>query len=378
MINSYKRRVLVVGAGLAGSTIARVLAEHGIEVVVIDKRKHIAGNIFDFVNDNNERIHRYGPHLLHCNESSEGLVFLSRFTKWINYEHRVRAQLENGKTTSLPINQITIQDIYQKRFENEKEVKDFIDSVRNKNLIPRNTDELFEASVGNKLADIFLRPYTKKMWGVDPKELAVNVGARLPVRFNSDTRYFNDNFQALPKYGYTKMIENMLTHTNIKIFLDLKYSKNMEDEYDHAFLCTPIDQFFDYCYGELPYRSILFEERKSKGSDLSATVVNFTDNSIYTRKTQWNLLPNSGKKISNYNTLTYEIPCSMKENPGEYYYPVHTKDSKKKYEKYRKLSMQKEKITFCGRTGLFRYIDMIPAVMIHLKIAKDFLKIKKL
>ena len=128
MIISYKSRVLVVGAGLAGSTIARVLAENGIEVVVMDKRKHIAGNIFDFVNDNNERIHRYGPHLLHCNDSSEGLVFLSRFTKWINYEHRVRAQLENGTTTSLPINKITIQDIYKKKFDNEKEVKSFIDS----------------------------------------------------------------------------------------------------------------------------------------------------------------------------------------------------------------------------------------------------------
>ena len=170
----------------------------------------------------------------------------------------------------------------------------------------------------------------------------------------------------------------MLQHSNIKIFLDSKYLKGMEIEYDHSFLCTPIDEFFGYCYGKLPYRSILFEEKKSKESNLSAAVVNFTDNSIYTRKTQWNLLPNSGKPISNYNTLTYEIPCSMKENPGEYYYPVHTNESRKKYEKYRKLSLQKEKITFCGRTGLFRYIDMIPAVMIHLKIAKDFLKIKKL
>ena len=374
MFNLYKRKVLVVGAGLAGSTISRVLAENGIKIVVIDKRNHIAGNIYDFVNDNNERIHRYGPHLLHCNKSSEGLRFLSRFTTWIKYEHRVRAQLENGMTTSLPINKNTIQDIYKKKFESEKEVKDFIDSVRNRSLIPKNTDELFEASVGNKLADIFLRPYTKKMWGIDPKELVISIGARLPVRTNSDSRYFNDNFQALPKSGYTKMIENMLDHSNIKINLRSNYQKGMEIEYDHAFLCTPIDEFFDYEFGQLPYRSILFENRLEKGNDLDSPVVNFTDSSPYTRKTQWNLFPNSPNIKGDLKTITYEKPCSIDLNPGEYYYPVQTKDSKRIFSLYEALSKNQSSITFIGRTGLFKYIDMIPAVEIHLRIAKNFVK----
>ena len=162
LLPSKEKKVLIVGAGLAGATIARVLAENSILVKVIDKRSHIGGNAFDFINENNERIHKYGPHLLHCNKNSRALSFLTRFTKWLKYEHKVRALLKDGRTTPLPINQTTIEDVYNIKFENEKEVRIFLDSIRNINLIPKNTDELFESAVGNKLADIFLRPYTKK------------------------------------------------------------------------------------------------------------------------------------------------------------------------------------------------------------------------
>ncbi len=371
-MSNYKR-ILIVGAGLAGATIARTLAEKNIKIDIIDKRDHIAGNIFDFVNENNERIHKYGPHLLHCDQSSIGLKFLSRFTEWIFYEHKVRALLADKRTTPLPINKITIEDIYQRKFDNENHLKEFLDSIRNCNLIPKNTDELFESTVGNELANIFFRPYTRKMWGTDPKDLEISIGARLPIRTNSDKRYFNDNFQALPKQGYTKMIEKMLNHENIKISLNKNYEKGMEKDYLHSFLCIPMDIFFNFQYGELPYRSIIFEHKKMYCKDLSTAVINFTDNSKYTRKTQWNLLPNSFKKKYKYNTITFEVPCSMKQNPGEFYYPVHTKESKSIYKSYRKLASEKRKITFCGRTGLFRYIDMIPCVMLHLKIANDFL-----
>ena len=148
----------------------------------------------------------------------------------------------------------------------------------------------------------------------------------------------------------------------------------MELDYDHSFLCIPIDKYFDYKFGVLPYRSIKFEEREESSNNLETAVINFTDDSIYTRKTQWNMLPNSGRSIKNIKTVTYEIPCSMSENPNEYYYPVQTRKSKKMYEQYKKFSKNFKKITFCGRTGLFKYIDMIPAVNIHLKLANDFLK----
>ena len=367
------KKILIVGAGLAGATIARILAENSVKVKILEKRNHIAGNIYDFVNKNNERIHKYGPHLLHCNKEEKALDFLSKFTEWVIYEHRVRALLPNGKTTPIPVNQKTLEDIFSKNFKNEKEVKLFLESIRNTEIIPQNTDEFFEANVGKKLSDLFFRPYTKKMWGIDPKELSMSIGARLPIRTNTDDRYFNDSFQALPKEGYTKMIEKMLNHENIKVNLNCSFQKGMEDNFDHSFLCIPIDKYFDYKFGVLPYRSIKFEEREESSNNLETPVINFTDESIYTRKTQWNLLPNSGRSIKNIKTITYEIPCSMSENPDEYYYPVQTRKSKKMYEKYKKFSRNFKKITFCGRTGLFKYIDMIPAVTIHKKIAKSFL-----
>ncbi len=374
MKTEHNENILVVGAGLAGSTIARILAENNLNVTILEKRNHIAGNIYDFVNSNNERIHKYGPHLLHCNKKSKALTFLSQFTEWVNYEHKVRALLRDGRTTPLPINKITLEDIYGKKFKTENEVRNFLDSIRNPDINPINTDQLFEATVGNKLADIFFRPYTRKMWGIDPSQLSLNVGARLPVRVNEDTRYFNDDFQALPKNGYAKMIEKMLEHENIQVNLNTIYEKGMENFYNHSFLCLPIDQFFDFEYGVLPYRSIIFEHKKEFNEDLSAPVINFTDDSCYTRKTQWNLLPNCKKKKKDFNTVTYEMPCSMNDNPNEYYYPVQTFSSKNIYQKYEKLAKKQKLITFCGRTGLYKYIDMIPAVMIHMKIAYNFLK----
>ena len=369
--------VLIVGAGLSGITIARILAENNIKVTVIEKRNHLAGNIFDYKNNYDERIHKYGPHLLHCNSKSASLAFLSRFTEWIKYEHKVKALLKDGRTTPLPVNKTTLEDVYNKKFNSEIEVEQFLESIRDKEIIPKNTDEFFQSKVGNKIADIFFRPYTKKMWGLDPKMLEISIGARLPVRTNDDDRYFNDNFQALPKEGYTYMIEKMINHKNIKVLLNKSYINEMESDFEHAFLCIPIDKFFNYRYGKLPYRSIIFEDKKVYLNNQNAPVINFTDNSKYTRKTQWNLFPNSGGIQNEYKTITYEIPCSMEENPNEYYYPVHTKESIFTYNKYKLLASRKNKITFCGRTGLFKYIDMIPAVSIHRKIANDFLKNSK-
>tara|TARA_B100000212_G_scaffold338255_1_gene314477 strand:- start:6829 stop:7956 length:1128 start_codon:yes stop_codon:yes gene_type:complete len=374
MPTSCKSKILIVGAGISGATIARVLAEKNFNVHVIDKRDHIAGNTYDYINKNNERIHKYGPHLLHCNKDSEALKFLSRYTDWIKYEHKVTALLKDGRTTPLPINQKTLEDIFHKKFSDEKEVKDFLNSLRNRKIIPKNTDQFFEASVGNKLADIFFRPYTKKMWGVHPSKLSVRIGSRLPIRTDLDCRYFNDNFQALPKNGYTKLISNILDHKNIELNLNENFQKEMESKYDFCFLCIPIDKYFDYKFGILPYRSIIFENRIEYGNDLSSPVVNFTDELKYTRKTQWSLLPNSPHPFKEYRTITYEIPCSMNDNPGEYYYPVQTKKSEKLYEKYNQLAKKNTKIFFCGRTGLFKYLDMIPAVQKHLKIADDFIK----
>ena len=369
-----KNSLLIVGAGFGGATLARIFAENDYKVKVIDKRNHIGGNSHDYVNENNERIHKYGPHLLHGDANSKAIKFLSRFTEWTQYEHKVRALLKDNSTTSLPINRNTIEHIFKIKLNNNCDTRKFLDSIREKNIIPKNTDEFFLSNVGEKLSNIFFRPYTRKMWGVDPKELDVQIGARLPVRTNRDERYFTDNFQFLPKNGYTSMFEKMLDHKNIEVNLNTEFCKSMEKHFKHNFLCIPIDSYFDYCFGELPYRSLIFENKLLINDNLSAPQVNFTDNSPFTRMTQWDLLPNCPLKYENKHTLTFERPVDIRDNPGEYYYPVQTQKSRRIFHQYEELSKNFSHITFCGRTGLFKYIDMIPAVNIHIQKAFNFLK----
>ena len=365
--------VLVVGAGFAGATIARVLAEAGISVHLIDKRPHIGGNAFDELNAQGERVHRYGPHLLHGNAGSEAVAFLSRFCVWTAYEHRVRAPLPDGRTTPLPVNRTTLEDVFDLQLANEVETQRFLDSLRSKEITPRNSDQLFQANVGEQLADLFFRPYTRKMWGVDASELAIGIGARLPVRTDRDERYFTDSFQALPRDGYTDLFRQMLDHPLISIELGCLFDRAMEARYQHCFLSVPINQYFDHCYGVLPYRSILFHQRMVSAEEQPAPVINFTDSGVYTRSTEWGLLPNSAASTAAGRQVTLEEPCSMERNPGEYYYPVQTKQSQQLLARYQQLAQQRDDITFCGRTGLFRYIDMLPAVTLHLAMARRYL-----
>jgi len=369
-----KKNILIVGCGFAGATIARILAENSFKVHLIDKRNHIGGNAFDFINQRRERIHQYGPHLLHGKKNSKAIKFLSRFTNWTKYEHKVRALLKNNKTTPLPVNRNTLEDIFNISLKDDSQTEIFFKKIREKFSNPKNTDELFLSNVGETLADIFFRPYTQKMWGIDPRQLEVSIGARLPVRTNRDDRYFTDDFQALPTNGYTSMFENILDHENITFDLNVNFEKKMEHNFKHTFLCLPIDSYFDYCFGPLPYRSLIFENKLISGYTMPAPQINFTDNSIYTRKTQWDLLPNSDKLNDGKHTITYEIPVDIKDNPGEYYYPVQTKLSRSIYKKYSELSKNNNRVTFCGRTGLFRYIDMVPCVEMHIHIAEKFIK----
>lgn len=366
--------ILIVGAGFAGATISRLLAENGYKILLIDKRNHIGGNAYDYINTKSERIHKYGPHLFHCNSKDPALKFLNRFTKWIEYKHKVRAIIEEGKTTPLPINRTTLEDVFNISLKNEEETIDFLDSLKLKKINPNNSDELFLASYGEKITNIFFRPYTEKMWGIKATELEVSVGARLPFRTNRNENYFNDSFQALPKDGYNEIFKKMINHENISISLNTCFEKSMEKEFDHCFLSIPIDQYFNNCFGELPYRSIIFENKNINYLQ-DAPVINFTDKNVYTRSTQWSLFPNSpgGNKNDNH-TVTLEKPCTISENKGEYYYPVKTKNSRTIYEKYKKKSKNLKKITFIGRTGLFMYIDMAPAVNLHMKIANDFIR----
>jgi len=359
-----------VGAGFAGCVIARELADVGVDVHVIDRRPHLGGNSFDQVNTHGERIHLYGPHLLHGDSDSTAIRWLTRFTEWTPYEHRVRALLPDGSTTPLPVNRITLEDVFNVVLSDEDQARQLL----NNEIIHSercNTDEVFLSTVGPRLADLFFRPYTRKMWGVDATQLEAAVGARLPVRLNRDDRYFTDSFQAMPRDGYTAMFERILNHERISISLNQAYRPQLENGYGHTFLAVPIDEFFDFRFGRLPYRSIRFECVEHRG-DQAAPVVNFTDLGPYTRITQWDLIANSGRRGDGLHTCTREIPCDPEDNNYECYYPVRNRDSLKLYGRYEELASRESQRTFIGRTGLFRYIDMVPCVNIHLQIAARY------
>jgi UDP-galactopyranose mutase len=364
-------RVLVVGAGFAGAVVARECADAGHSVHVIDRRPHIGGNAHDAINSHGERIHLYGPHLLHGERDSVAIRWLSRFTEWVPYEHRVRALLADGRTTPLPVNRTTLEDVFGVELPGEEDARELL-AAQVPAISPSNTDEVFLANVGPQLADLFFRPYTRKMWGVCPTQLEAAVGARLPVRYNRDDRYFTDSFQAMPKEGFTAMFERILDHPRIDVTLGEAYGGEHDSQADHVFLSLPIDEYFHFQFGRLPYRSIRFESDHTT-QDQSATVVNYTDTGIYTRCTQWDLIPNSGRRGDGQHTITREIPCDASDNNNECYYPVRNGESLALYERYRSLAEQEANKTFIGRCGLFRYIDMVPCVTIHLQLVNRFL-----
>ena len=367
-----KHKILVVGCGFAGATIARVLAENGFLIDLIDQRPHLGGNAFDQLHVNGERVHRYGPHLLHGKAGSAAECFLSRFTCWVPYIHHVRAKLSDGRTTPLPVNRTTLEDVFDVHLATDDEARVFLAKKRVAIDRPNNSEEFFLSSVGQELTDLFFRPYTRKMWGLDPRDLAVSIGARLPVRYTRDDRYFLDDFQALPAEGYTALFERMLGHENISIRLSTQFEESMLADYFHSFLSIPIDVFFDGCYGFLPYRSICFEHSLQRQQQ-EAPVVNFTNTGVYTRRTAWGMLANSPAPQGALYLVTDERPCGMEDNPGEYYYPVINSVSIDLLRRYQELARKRTEITFCGRTGLFRYLDMMPAVTLHLDMAKKFL-----
>ena len=366
---------LVVGAGFVGSVIARELAEAGHRVTVIDKRDHIGGNAFDHVNENGERIHDYGPHLFHGSEDSVAVKWLSRFTEWVPYEHRVQARLEDGRTTPLPVNTTTLEDVFDIKLETPEDSQAFLKGIQDKSIeAPTNSDEVFCKSVGDKLANIFFRPYTAKMWGKPATEIDAAVGARIPVRANRDDRYFTDTFQAMPKDGYTAMFESILDHPNITVKLGVEFTRHASEFFDHAFLSVPIDRYYETCFGELPYRSIRFVQGEVD-EDQVATTVNFTDTGLFTRTTQWSLIPNSGRNVSGPQAVTLEVPCDPKDNNDECYYPVRNKESLDLFAKYQELAAEEGNLTFCGRLGWFQYLDMVPAITKALQTVKPYVTV---
>lgn len=398
------KKALVIGAGFAGATVARELAEAGWKVKVIDRRDHIGGNAFDYVNEHGIRVHKYGPHLWH---TSNDVVqeWASRFTEWVPYKHWVRAQLADGTTTPLPINPETIETVFGSRFdkwayENDQidyhpETGDMVDYKHGaaaaflETLVEHhdpvtNSRQHVENSVGKELCDLFFAPYTRKMWGLELEDLPASVAARIPTNVEtwSELYFPKDKHQCLPKAGYTAMFSNILAHENITVELECSRQELAQREpgaaYDVTFTSEPIDEYFECRLGPLPWRSVkMHVYTLPLPNALEAPVINFTHAGPFTRVTEWKQLPAHGSNDT-WTTLTFEEPCDYRDNNKERYYPVKTSQAacpnRALYEEYRKLAEQEQNVIFIGRCGQYVYTDMAPCVSSSLAAVRKFLK----
>jgi UDP-galactopyranose mutase len=342
---------LVVGAGFAGATIAeRLAADAGKKVVICDRRPHIGGNAYDCHDDAGILIHKYGPHIFHTN-SRDVFEYLSRFTEWRPYQHRVLAWVD-GQLLPVPINLNTVNRMYGTRFTSF-ELDDFFKSMAEPRAQIKTSEDVIVSKVGRELYEKFFRNYTRKQWGLDPSELDAAVTARVPVRTNADDRYFTDTYQAMPRHGYTRMFERMLTHPNIMILLNADY-RDVRQLVPHGdvIFTGPIDEFFDYRFGRLPYRSLEFEfETRNVPVAQEAPVINYPNENPYTRVTEFKHL--TGQEHAK-TTLVYEYPKAQ----GDPYYPIPRPENAALYRRYEALADQTDGVHFLGRLGTYKYYNM--------------------
>jgi UDP-galactopyranose mutase len=343
---------LVVGAGFAGSVMAeRLAAGLGKRVLLIDRRPHIGGNAYDHHNDDGILIHRYGPHIFHTN-SRDVADYLSRFTKWRPYEHRVRAHID-GMLLPIPINLTTINRLYGLTL-NSEQAEAFLASRAEPVDDVRSSEDVVISRVGRELYEKFFRGYTRKQWGIDPSELDKAVTARVPTRTNDDDRYFTDSFQCMPLHGFTRLFENMLDHPNIRIILDVDYREVARAvTYEAAVFTGPIDEFFDCRFGKLPYRSLQFQHETLDQDRLQpVAVVNYPSEQVpYTRITEYKHLTG---QVHRRTSISYEFPT----DDGDPYYPVPRPENQQLFKRYEVLADRTPNVHFLGRLGSYRYYNM--------------------
>jgi UDP-galactopyranose mutase len=343
---------LIVGSGFAGSVMAGQLAR-GFQkkILLVDKRPHIGGNAFDCYNNDGILVHRYGPHIFHTN-SSDVAAYLSRFTKWRAYEHRVLAQVD-GKLVPIPINIDTVNAIYGLQLDSAAEMEAFLNGRAEKREMVRTSEDAVVSRVGRDLYEKMFRGYTLKQWGRDPRELDASVTSRIPVRTNRDDRYFTDSFQAMPLHGYTRMFENMLDDPNIKIMLNTDYRDVARFIKTQQIVYTgPIDEFFDYRFGKLPYRSLDFQHRTVDQERFQcAPVINYPNEHPYTRITEFKYL--TGQQHAK-TAIVYEYP----REDGDPYYPVPCPEERALYKKYQTLTEATPNVRFAGRLATYKYYNM--------------------
>jgi UDP-galactopyranose mutase len=345
---------MIVGAGFAGSVLAeRLTSQLGKRVLLIDKRPHIGGNAYDEKDAAGVLMHRYGPHIFHTN-SDEVSGYLSQFTKWRPYEHRVLASVRGGLLVPMPINRTTLNLLYGLNLQTDEDAEAFLESRAEPVEKIRTSEDVVISKVGRELYETFFRGYTRKQWAMDPSELDKSVTARVPTRTNIDDRYFTDKFQAMPAEGYTRMFENMLDQKGLTIELGVEFEDAREEAvYDRLIFTGPVDEYFDHRYGKLPYRSLAFKhETLDQEWFQPVGTINYPDEvTPYTRISEYKHLTG---QTSNRTTITYEYPRA----DGDPYYPVPRPENQALYKRYEALALDTPNVQFVGRLATYRYYNM--------------------
>ncbi|UYF78793.1 UDP-galactopyranose mutase [Acinetobacter ursingii] len=346
------KNILIIGAGFAGAVTARELAEAGHQVLVVDLRDHIAGNAYDVKDTHGILIHKYGPHIFHTN-SERIFNYLSKFTKWHPYEHRVRGVV-NGQEYPFPINRDTLNQLYDLDLT-EEQAAEYFEKVREPKEKVLTSEDVVLNSVGRDLYEKFFLNYTKKQWGLEPSQLKAGVAARIPTRTNTDDRYFTDTYQAMPLHGYTAMFENMLNHPNITVKLSTEYKDLLAQgvEYDHLIYTGCIDEFYDYKFGKLPYRSLRFEHQHLENTEQYQSVgtINYPNDFEFTRITEFKHLTGQQHPAT---SIVREYPTAE----GDPYYPIPRDENEALFKKYKSLADCEKNVTFVGRLAEYRYYNM--------------------
>jgi len=354
---------LIVGAGFAGSVIAeRLASQANKKILLIDKRDHIGGNAYDHYNQDGILVHKYGPHIFHTN-SKEVFSYLSQFTEWRTYEHKVLASVD-GQLVPMPINLNTINKMYNLNLSSTQ-LDDFFEQRAEKKAGIKTSEDVVVNKVGRELYEKFFKGYTRKMWDLDPSELDASVTARVPTRTNCDDRYFTDSYQAMPLYGYTCMFQKMLSHPNIKVMLNTDYKEIINViPHKNIIYTGPIDEFFNYRFGKLPYRSLDFKfETIDKETFQSTGTINYPNEQMYTRITEFKYL--TGQK-HHKTSVVYEFPKAT----GDPYYPIPRAENAEIYKEYQRLAEAQTNIYFTGRLATYKYYNMDQVVAQSLTLFK--------
>ena len=364
------KNILIVGAGFSGAVIARQLAEQGHRIRIIDQRDHIGGNSYDARDPQTDvMVHVYGPHIFHTDNETVW-NYVTQHAEMMPYVNRVKATV-NGQVFSLPINLHTINQFFAKTCSPD-EARALIAEKGDSSIEePKTFEEQALRFIGKELYEAFFKGYTIKQWGMEPSQLPASILKRLPVRFNYDDNYFNHRFQGMPKLGYTKMIESIANHENITIELQQSFNAEEREQYDHVFYSGPLDAFYSYQYGRLGYRTLDFEKFTWQGDYQGCAVMNYCSLDVpYTRITEHKYFSPWESHEGSVCYKEYSRECGEKDIP---YYPIRQMGEMALLDKYLSLAENEKNMTFVGRLGTYRYLDMDVTIAEALNTADKYL-----